>query len=100
MNNINYHAKSTYIVQASTLTQNVTGPIRPVTPSIYWSCKIFTDPTHFSLTFQQKTLHKIHRLLFSLVLSSFISKTFGDILEGKLELTWQEQFGYFVLLRL
>ena len=34
-------------LQASTLTQNDTGPVGPVTPSIYWSCKIFTGPTFF-----------------------------------------------------
>ena len=33
--------------QASTLTQNDTGPVGPVTPSIYWSCKKFTGPTLF-----------------------------------------------------
>ena len=27
------------LIQASTLTQNDTGPVGPVTPSIYWSCK-------------------------------------------------------------
>ena len=31
--------------QASTLTQDDTGPVGPVTPSIYWSCKMFTGPT-------------------------------------------------------
>ena len=36
-----------YIPQASTLTQNDTGPVGPVTPSIYWSCKKFTGPTLF-----------------------------------------------------
>ena len=35
------------IRQASTLTQNDTGPVGPVTPSIYWSCKKFTGPTFF-----------------------------------------------------
>ena len=34
-------------VQASTLTQDDTGPVGPVTPSIYWSCKRFTGPTFF-----------------------------------------------------
>ena len=34
-------------VQASTLTQNNTGPVGPVTPSICWSCKMFTGPTFF-----------------------------------------------------
>ena len=33
--------------QASTLTQNDTGPVGPLTPSIYWSCKMFTGPTFF-----------------------------------------------------
>ena len=33
--------------QASTLTQNDTGPVGPVTPSIYWSYKMFTGPTFF-----------------------------------------------------
>ena len=33
--------------QASMLTQNDTGPVGPVTPSIYWSCKMFTGPTFF-----------------------------------------------------
>ena len=33
--------------QASTLTQNDTGPVGPVTPSICWSYKIFTGPTFF-----------------------------------------------------
>ena len=30
--------------QASTLTKIDTGPVGPVTPSIYWSCKMFTGP--------------------------------------------------------
>ena len=34
-------------IQASTLTQNDTGPVGPVTPSICWSCKLFTGPTFF-----------------------------------------------------
>ena len=34
-------------VQASTLTQNDTGPVGPVTPNIYWSCEMFTGPTFF-----------------------------------------------------
>ena len=34
-------------LQASKLTQNDTGPVGPVTPSIYWSCKFFTGPTFF-----------------------------------------------------
>ena len=38
------------IQQASTLTQNVTGPVGPVTPTIYWSCNFFIGPTNFSLT--------------------------------------------------
>ena len=33
--------------QASTLTHNDTGPVGPVTPSIYWSCKNFTGPIFF-----------------------------------------------------
>ena len=33
--------------QASTLTQNGTGPVGPVSPRIYWSCKNFTGPTNF-----------------------------------------------------
>ena len=33
--------------QASTLTQNDTGPVGPVTPSIYSSCEIFTGPSFF-----------------------------------------------------
>ena len=36
-----------FVYQASTLTQNDTGPVGPITPSIYWSCKIFTGPTFF-----------------------------------------------------
>ena len=40
--------------QASTLTQNGTGPVGPVTLRIYWSCKIFTGPTIFSLTLKEK----------------------------------------------
>ena len=39
-----------YWIQPSTLTQNLTGPVGPVAPSIYWSCKGFTGPTNFSLT--------------------------------------------------
>ena len=31
-------------MQASTLTQTVTGPVGPLKPRIYWSCKIFTGP--------------------------------------------------------
>ena len=43
-----YWYKKIYdIRQASTLTQNDTGPIGPVTPSIYWSCEMFTGPTFF-----------------------------------------------------
>ena len=41
------------ISQASTLTQNVTGPVGPVKPRINWSCKILTGPTSFSLTYEQ-----------------------------------------------
>ena len=33
--------------QASTLTKKVTGPVGPVTPRIYWSCKKITGPTIF-----------------------------------------------------
>ena len=33
--------------QATTLTQNDTGPVGLVTPSIYWSWKMFTGPTFF-----------------------------------------------------
>ena len=40
-------AKIDLPVQASTLTQNDTAPVGPVTPSIYWSCKMFTGPTFF-----------------------------------------------------
>ena len=32
------------IKQTSTLTQNVTGLVGPVTPRVYWSCKFFTGP--------------------------------------------------------
>ena len=49
------------VLQASMLTQTVTGPVGPVTPRIYWSCKIFTGPTIFSLIQKEKTLPKIHR---------------------------------------
>ena len=71
--------------QASTLTRNGTGPIGPVTPRIYWFCKNFTNPTIFSLSLKEKTLHKIHRQhLFLFILSSFISKTFGIFLRGNL----------------
>ena len=34
-------------MQASTLTKKVTGPVGPVTPRIYWSCKKITGPTIF-----------------------------------------------------
>ena len=37
------------IMQASTLTQNGTGPVGPVKPKIYWSCKNVAGPTNFSL---------------------------------------------------
>ena len=37
-------------LQASTLTQNGTGPEGPVTQRIYWSCKNVAGPTNFSLT--------------------------------------------------
>ena len=47
-------------IHASMLTQSVTGPVGPVTPSIYWSCKISTGPTNISLTQQEKTMHEIH----------------------------------------
>ena len=46
------NAKNWY--QASTLTQNGTGPVGPVTPRIYWSCKFFTGPTNFSWTLKEK----------------------------------------------
>ena len=36
-----------WLSQASTLNQNDTGPVGPVTPSIYWFCKMFTGPTFF-----------------------------------------------------
>ena len=69
--------------QASTLTQNGTGLVGPVTPRIYWSCNFFTGPTIFSFTLKDKTLHRIHRQhLFISILSSFISKTLGIFLRG------------------
>ena len=42
--------------QASTRTQTVTGPEGPVTPRVYWSCKMFTGPTKFSLSSQEKNI--------------------------------------------
>ena len=44
------------VKQASTLTQNVPGPVGPVTPRTYWSCKILTGPTFFSLTITRKNI--------------------------------------------
>ena len=44
---IDFPSSFRFNLQASTLTQNDTGPVGPVTPSIYWSCKIFTGPTFF-----------------------------------------------------
>ena len=38
-----------FSLQASTLTQNGTGPIGPVAPRIYWSYKKCTGPTNFFL---------------------------------------------------
>ena len=38
-----YPPNDSYIM----LTQNDTGPVGPVTPSIYWSCRIFTGPAFF-----------------------------------------------------
>ena len=71
--------------QASTLIQNGTGPVGPVTLRIYWSCKNLTGPTISSLTLKEKTLHKIHRQhLFLFILSSLISKTFGIFLRGNM----------------
>ena len=72
------------ILQASTLTQNFTSPVGLVTPRIHWSCQFFTGHTNLSLTYQEKILYKIHpKHLFLFTLSSFVSKAFGDILEGK-----------------
>ena len=45
--NNNNNKKILNSCQASTLTQNDTVPVGPVTPSICWSCKIFTGPTFF-----------------------------------------------------
>ena len=42
--------------QASTLTQNDTGPVGPVTPSIYWSCKMFTQVLHFFFNITRKNI--------------------------------------------
>ena len=62
----------------SRLTHNVTDPIGPETS------RILTGPSNFSFTEQEKTLHKIHlQHSFLFILSSFISKKFGNILEGK-----------------
>ena len=36
--------KEMVMIQASTLTQTVTGPVGPLKPRIYWSYKIFTGP--------------------------------------------------------
>ena len=52
--------------QASTLTQNGTGPVEPVTPRIYWSCKDFSGPTNFSLTYKEKFTDSIYLYLFYL----------------------------------
>ena len=77
------HILSIYMVQASTLTQNETGPGGPVTPSIYWSCRNFTGPTFFFK--HNKKEHWIKfTTTFIFINFNFISKTFGDILGGKL----------------
>ena len=78
--------------QASTLTQNGAGPVGPVTPRIYWSCKIFTGPTNLSLTFK-KTLLKIDRHhLFLFIFSSFISNKFWIFLRGNLLIKCPQMF--------
>ena len=45
-------AEAAKTLPASTLTQNVTGPLGPVISKIYWSCKHFTGPTNCLITFE------------------------------------------------
>ena len=45
---------TSYREQASTLTQNDTGPVGPVTPSIYWFLQNFYWSYIFSLTYNKK----------------------------------------------
>ena len=75
--------------QASTLTQNDTGPVGPVTPRIYWSCKIFTGPTNLSLTLKEKKLTDIY---FLIIFSSLISNIFGIFLRGNLLIKCPQMF--------
>ena len=60
------------LTQASTLTQNVTVPVGPVTPRIYWFFNFFFNK-------KKKTCIKFTFIYFYL-----FKKTFRDILEGKL----------------
>ena len=67
-------------LQASTLTQNVTGTVGSTgNANLLLVIQIFLSRNN------KKILHKIHgKYLFSFILSSFISKIFGDIFEQKL----------------
>ena len=71
-------------LQPSTLTQNVTGPVAPITPRIYWSSKIFTGPTSFFFNITKKK-HCIQfiDIYFNLFYLCLFQTTFGDILEGE-----------------
>ena len=44
------HCHPGFVLQASALTQNVTGPVGLVTPNIHWSSNFFTGPANLSLT--------------------------------------------------
>ena len=73
------------IFQASPLTENNIGSVGLVTPRIYWSCKSFTHLQIFPKRKKKKYCIKFtDNINFLSILSSFISKTFEDILEGKL----------------
>ena len=72
-----------YHTQTSMLTQNVTGPVGPVTPRC-WSCKRFYCSYKFFLDITRIPIYKFNQKhLFLSILPSFISKTFGAILERK-----------------
>ena len=75
--------------EASTVTQNLTGPVGP--PRIYWSCNCFIGPIvlctyKFLLSWQEKTLHKIHwqKLLLFILIFIYFKNNLWTFLRGNL----------------
>ena len=96
------------MTQASALTQNAIGPVEPVTPRMYWSCKILTGPTFFFFNITRKNCIKFTTtFISSYFIFIFFQKHLGTFSEGNIlrrmssNVYWpcRTSWGHFLLAR-